>query len=139
MLDDLGGDLLGGVGDGNAGVIGEFGADHNGGIPVFCGEVEADAAPGVHLGCAPVRVDVVGGQVHQYSRWEPSLSLCRIAAMATVSNNPLTVAQTATISSRPRTKNQANLSRSSNSSRQEATYYHLLFRATPVAGSPSPP
>jgi hypothetical protein len=61
MLDDLGGDLLGSVHDGDAGVIGKLGADHDGGIPILLGEVQADAATGADADYTPVWVYVVGG------------------------------------------------------------------------------
>lgn len=61
MLNDLGGDLLGGVDDGGAGVIGKLGADYDGGIPILLGEVQADAATGADSDYAPVRVYVVRG------------------------------------------------------------------------------
>jgi hypothetical protein len=61
MLDDLGGDLLGSVDDGGAGVIGKLGADYDGGVPIVLGEVKADAATGASSDYAPVRVYIVGG------------------------------------------------------------------------------
>ena len=61
MLDDLGGDLLGSVDNGGAGVIGKLGADHDGGVPILLGEVQADAATRADSDYAPVRVYIVGG------------------------------------------------------------------------------
>jgi hypothetical protein len=69
VLDDLGGDLFGSVEDGRAGIIGKLGADYDSSIPVLLREVQADAAPRVDFGYALVRVNVIGGQVHQCSCW----------------------------------------------------------------------
>jgi hypothetical protein len=71
--DNLGGDLLGSVDDACAGVVGKLRADYDGGIPVLLGEVQTNAATGADFGYAPVRVYIIGGQVHQYS------SCCRSA------------------------------------------------------------
>ena len=82
VLDDLGGNLLSSVDDGRAGVIRKLRADYNSGILVLLGKVEADAALRADSSYAPVWVDVVGGQVHRYSRCQPAPSFRHIAVIS---------------------------------------------------------
>src|SRR3712207_6479154 len=60
VADDLGGQLLGGVGDRGALVGGQLGADKDRGVYLLGREVDAHAAPSDSWG----GVDVVGGQMH---------------------------------------------------------------------------
>ena len=60
VADDLGGQLLGGVGDRSALVDGQLRADDDWGVLFLVGEVDAYPAPSAARG----GVDVVGGQVH---------------------------------------------------------------------------
>ena len=60
--DNLRGQLLRGVGDGRAPVVGQLRADDYGGVLFLFGQVDAHAAP-----TGPRRrVDVVTGEVHKY-------------------------------------------------------------------------